>query len=109
MNLTSSTDISKQIISKAKALGASLARIFNIELLKNSPSCEVYNKSPYFDGCEKIEWRAEARSVVLCDLQLTENEAKRVDLKKSEDGEVLRYCVKYCRACELACPVARRL
>lgn len=43
MNLTSSTDISNQIISKAKALGASLAGIANIELLKNSPSGEVYN------------------------------------------------------------------
>ncbi len=65
MNLTSSTDISNQIICKAKALGASLAGIANMELLKNSPSGEVYNKSPYFDGYERIEWQAEARSVVV--------------------------------------------
>jgi len=47
MNSCTHPDITTDIIEKAKAFGASLAGIAGIELLKNSPSYEIYDKSPY--------------------------------------------------------------
>ena len=45
-------NIEKTIIEKAKALGASVAGIANIEDLKASKSYEVYSKSPF---CEEYD------------------------------------------------------
>lgn len=64
MDLSSHSDISTYIIEKAQALGASLAGIASIEPLKNSPSYEIYDKSPYYEGYEKVEWPVEAKSVL---------------------------------------------
>lgn len=47
--------ISASIIEKALAHGASLAGIASIAPLKSSPSYEIYDKAPYYEGCEKVE------------------------------------------------------
>lgn len=58
-------DLTAQIVEKAKALGASLAGITGVAPLKDSPSYEIYDKSPYYEGYERAEWPVEARSVLL--------------------------------------------
>jgi hypothetical protein len=57
-------DLTVQIVEKAKALGASLAGITGVAPLKDSPSYEIYDKSPYYEGYERAEWPVEARSVL---------------------------------------------
>jgi epoxyqueuosine reductase len=42
----------------------------------------------------------------LCDIQMRQNEANKVSCAKPA-GASPGLCVQYCRACELACPVAR--
>jgi epoxyqueuosine reductase len=64
-NSRTSPDITTRIIEKAKALGASLAGIASIAPLKNSPSYEVYDRSPYYEGYEKVEWPVDAKSVLV--------------------------------------------
>jgi epoxyqueuosine reductase len=43
----------------------------------------------------------------LCMKQMTVDEANREVLEKDTDEDSPRACVKYCRACELACPVGQ--
>jgi hypothetical protein len=45
MNSHTHPDITAHIIEKAKALGASLARIASVPTLKKSASYEIYDKS----------------------------------------------------------------
>ncbi len=59
------SDITTQIIEKAKDFGASLAGIASVAALKNSPSYEVYDKSPYYEGYEGVVWPAQAKSVLV--------------------------------------------
>lgn len=47
--------IGASIIEKALAHGASLAGIASIAPLKSSPSYEIYDKAPYYEGYEKVE------------------------------------------------------
>jgi epoxyqueuosine reductase len=55
----------KTIVEKAKALGASLAGIANIEDLKASSSYEIYDKSPFYEEYKGVEWRQEYKSVLV--------------------------------------------
>ena len=50
------------VLAKAKELGASLAGIASVAELKDSPSYQVYHKSPYYKGFKGIEWLEEAKS-----------------------------------------------
>ena len=52
--MNSRPDFTTQILEMAKASGASLAGIASITTLKNSPSYEIYHKSPYYEGYEKL-------------------------------------------------------
>jgi epoxyqueuosine reductase len=64
-----------QIIDKAKEMGASMAGIANVELLKKSPSHEIIKKlgmeidgvNPYGEVCDfdEINWPTEARSALV--------------------------------------------
>ena len=64
-----------QIINEAKEIGASMAGIAKIELLKKSPSHEIIEKlgmeidgiNPYREICDfdEIKWPAEARSTLV--------------------------------------------
>jgi hypothetical protein len=58
-------DLTAQIVEKAKALGASLAGITGVAPLKDSPSYEIYDKSPYYEGYERVEWPVEDKSMLL--------------------------------------------
>ena len=42
-----------------------------------------------------------------CNEQMKEDEINKVIFEKSENNDSPTLCIKYCRACELACPVAR--
>ncbi len=69
------SDTGAQIIDKAKEMGASMAGIANVELLKKSPSHEIIKKlgmeidgvNPYREICDfdEIKWTAEARSALV--------------------------------------------
>jgi len=69
------SDTGAQIIDKAKEMGASMAGIANVELLKKSPSHEIIKKlgmeidgiNPYREICDfdEIKWPAEARSALV--------------------------------------------
>lgn len=65
MNSCTHPDITTDIIEKVKAFGASLAGIAGIELLKNSPSFEIYDKSPYYDGYKKVNSPKDVKSVLV--------------------------------------------
>ena len=65
MNSHTHPDITTHIIEKAIAFGASLAGIASVASLKNSPSYEVYDRSPYYQGYEGAAWPAEAKSVLV--------------------------------------------
>jgi len=65
MNPPTHPDIVAVIVGKARALGASLAGIASVALLKNSPSYGIYDKSPYYEGYEEVEWPEEAKSVLV--------------------------------------------
>ena len=73
---SSPSNISKQIIAKAKSLGASLAGIADASLLKQSPSHLIYPKMEHnlavgsrelAEGIElgQVAWPANAKSVVV--------------------------------------------
>ena len=69
------SDTGAQIIDKAKEMGASMAGIANVEVLKKSPSHEIIKKlgmeidgvNPYREVCDfdEIKWPAEARSALV--------------------------------------------
>lgn len=56
---------SNQIIETAKALGATLAGIAGVDALKKSSSYSIYDRSPYYEGYEQVDWPVEARSVLV--------------------------------------------
>ena len=68
MNSCTNPDITADIIEKATAFVASLAGIAGIELHKNSPSYEIYDKSPYYDGYKKVNRPKDAKSVLVITL-----------------------------------------
>lgn len=59
------TNTSKRIVEAAKACGASLAGIASVDALRKSSSYAIYDRSPYYKGYERVEWPAEARSVLV--------------------------------------------
>lgn len=65
MNSLTHPDINALIIGKAKVFRASLAGIASIIPLKASPSYAIYDKSPYYEGYERVEWPGEAKSVLV--------------------------------------------
>jgi epoxyqueuosine reductase len=59
MDKPADPELNHRIIDKAKELGASLAGIATLSSLKNAPSYEVYDKSPYYERYERILWPGE--------------------------------------------------
>ncbi len=66
--------IENTIVAKAKALGASLAGIANIDDLKASPSYEVYDKRPFYEEYKGVKWNEAHRSVLVWALVHPESE-----------------------------------
>ena len=72
---STSNNIEKTIVEKAKELGASLAGIASIDALKASPSYEVYDKRPFYEEYGRkspdyheykgVNWREEYKSVLV--------------------------------------------
>ena len=61
--------LSDRIFAKAKDLGASLVGIASVAALQRSPSYALYHDKLYYDGYVKVEWPAEARSVLILALR----------------------------------------
>jgi epoxyqueuosine reductase len=67
------------------------------------------------DTCDRPCWRvcpqqafvSGSYSKSMCNKQMKVDEANRVSIKNAESGDGSGAYIKYCRACELACPVAR--
>ncbi len=57
--------------------------------------------------CPQKAFRDGSYSRALCDIQMGEDEANEVIVEKSENDDSLSNYRKYCRACELVCPVAQ--
>ena len=73
---SNTSDISSQIVEKAKSLGASLAGIASVDLLKRSPSHYIYSRIEQNKGVGsrelaeginpgEIAWPASAKSAVV--------------------------------------------
>ena len=78
------SDTGAQIIDKAKEMGASMAGIANVELLKKSPSHEIIKKlgmeidgiNPFREICDfdEIKWPAEAGSALVIAVSHPQNQ-----------------------------------
>lgn len=55
----------KNILAKAKALGASLAGIASIADLKASPSYDAYDKKPFYEEYKGVKWRKAHKSILV--------------------------------------------
>jgi epoxyqueuosine reductase len=66
--------IEKNIVEKAKELGASSAGIATVDDLKASKSYEIYDKEPYYAEYKRVEWRKEHRSILVWALVHPESE-----------------------------------
>ena len=53
------------IIDKAYEFGASLAGITPVEALKASPSYQIYDRSPYYEGYTGVTWPLNVLSVLV--------------------------------------------
>ena len=67
-------NIEKTIVEKAIALGASLAGIAKISDLKASPSYAIYDKQPFYEEYEGVEWQEAHKSVLVWALAHPESE-----------------------------------
>jgi len=57
--------LNQDICREAVRLGASLAGIAPVETLKRSPSYEIYDRSPYYEGYTCVVWPEDAVSVLV--------------------------------------------
>ena len=57
--------------------------------------------------CPQEAFRNGSYSRALCNMQMGEDEANEVIIENWEDDDLPGKVREYCRACELACPVAR--
>ena len=64
-------------------------------------SCDMLCK----EACPQKAFTQGSYSRDLCMRQMNRDEANRVILEKEVEGNSPSACVKYCRACEMACPV----
>jgi epoxyqueuosine reductase len=85
MSLAEKSAVSDQIISKARSLGASLAGIASVDLLKKSPSHDIYTKiepnqgvgsRDFVEGIQpgKVAWPSRAKSALVVALAHKEDD-----------------------------------
>ena len=86
------------------------ALAFNAELEPTSPidftPCETCDM-PCRAVCPQKAFKSGSYSRTSCNKQMKEDEANRIALEDLGNPDCPSICIKYCRACELACPVAR--
>jgi epoxyqueuosine reductase len=87
---------------RALCLDAKLAPTGPIDFSPCNP-CDM----PCREACPQRAFPQGSYSRDLCMRQMNMDEANRVILEKEVEEDSPRVCVKYCRACELACPVGR--
>ena len=58
-------------------------------------------------ACPQKAFKDGSYSRTSCSKQMKEDEANKVIFEKSVSDDSPSICIRYCRACELACPVAR--
>jgi len=63
---------------------------------------------PCTRACPREAFARDSYDRLPCSDQMRENEANRVSIAAVRQDTAPRLCTLYCRACELACPVARR-
>ena len=104
--------VSEQILDRARSLGASLAGIASVELLKKSPSHDIYKKiepnqgvgsRDFAEGDKpgEVAWPPNARSALVIALA-----HKEVDLQLDGYKEPMG-AIKFCRLCELSWSVGK--
>jgi len=107
-----SRSLSDQIINKARSLGALLAGIASVELLKKSPSQDIYTKiesnqgvgsRDFAEGIKpgEVAWPPSAKSALVIALAHKED-----DLQLDGHEEPVG-AIKFCQLCELSCPVGK--
>ncbi len=62
---------------------------------------------PCMRACPQDAFHDGSYKKALCRIQMTADEINRVTIKKAKYGVTPRIVIKYCRACELACPESR--
>lgn len=60
---------------------------------------------PCRSACPRDSFKNGFYSKILCDTQMKTDEANRVSIEEAKEKNSPSICVKYCRACELACLV----
>ena len=103
-NLLITPEYGPRVRLRALRLDAELAPTCPIDF---SPcnSCGM----PCREACPQKAFAHGSYSRDLCMRQMNMDEANRVILEKEVEEDSPRGCVKYCRACELACPVGHVL
>ena len=94
--MLSESEFTATVVEKAKSLGASVAGVADVEPLKASPSHRIH---PKIGMDPEVRWQQAPAEALHYDEAVP---AMPVDREP-------RYGVKYCRACELSCPVGRRM
>ncbi len=86
------------------------ALLLNVDLEPTGPidftPCEACNM-PCRRVCPQKAFKNDSYNRILCNEQMKTDEMNRVIFKKSENNNLPSICIKYCRACELACPADR--
>ena len=62
-------------------------------------------RMPCRNACPQDAFKNGSYSRVLCDRQMRTDEVDRVSIEALKEKDSPGICVKYCRACEMACPV----
>jgi epoxyqueuosine reductase len=82
----------------------------DVELIPTGPidfsPCDTCDR-PCWWACPQQAFAAGSYSKPMCDKQMKVDEASRVSIEKAEGGDGPGAYIKYCRACELACPVGK--
>lgn len=81
---------------------------FDVELEPTDPKdfspCDSCHK-PCIEACPRNAFETGSYSRDHCQVQMNEDVSNRVVLEQSEEDGTQSVRIKYCRACELACPV----
>jgi epoxyqueuosine reductase len=63
--------------------------------------------APCMPACPQNAFREGTYNKKYCEAQMALDESKQVNLTEAKYGSVPREVIKYCRVCELSCPVGR--
>lgn len=87
------------------------ALLLDVELGPTGPidftPCEACDM-PCRDVCPQMAFASGSYVKALCNEQMKKDEANKVIFKEVDNDHSPTMLVKYCRACELSCPVARQ-